>query len=217
MMRLGTGAMIDRAVAVAWVVLISVLSGCGGSVYGRSPGNDEGGACDGAGPVGSDCSSVASDSGIDAEAAVDVKSLGPGACRGNDDCSSGSGYHCVSPGASAGVGICRAVRMPCTTDSECRTDGGDLICDIAVDTCPPIVKGCVPGCADQSSCADGEACNAQHCVPIGCDPDTQCPTDFACSDGICRRKTCAADADCGAFCVNGSCYSMPGVCTQPVP
>jgi hypothetical protein len=33
----------------------------------------------------------------------------------------------------------------------------------------------------------------------------------------CARKTCASDAGCMGFCVNGSCYEKAGTCNLPVP
>jgi hypothetical protein len=142
--------------------------------------------------------------------------LGADQCRGNADCD----YRhpsCVAPGAGPACSWCFQVTAPCASDSDCQGDGGELICDVAECTCLPPAMSCMRGCADSSSCRPGQTCTAHHCVPISCQGDADCPTDFECSNGTCERKPCTTDAICGGYCVNGACYSAPGTCQSPVP
>ncbi len=116
-----------------------------------------------------------------------------------------------------GCGACQlTVPIPtCTADSECRTDGGNMICEVA----PPTrcfcntVKICQSNCAS-ATCAAGQICDVDgRCKTKTCSAGDPCPTDFVCdSSGHCARKTCTMNTECSSDCVKGGCYSMPGTC-----
>jgi hypothetical protein len=51
-----------------------------------------------------------------------------------------------------------------------------------------------------------------------CGQPSDCTADFTCgSDLHCIAKPCATDADCGSYCVNGSCSPVLGDCREAVP
>jgi hypothetical protein len=151
---------------------------------------------------------------------------GPVACGTSNDCS--SGFSCSPGGTPVGCGICVAPQNACNTDSDCR-----IIDDAAATT--PYVCGppsececgfggktgeCIPACTGPGDCSADEACSSGHCVPKPCSSDADCPSpstvDYACSAGVCGVKSCSSDADCGAhYCVNRTCYPLPGACTPP--
>jgi len=134
-------------------------------------------------------------------------------CRESADCTQTPYLDCIPPGGSLGCGVCFGDPIPpCTSDSECQTDGRVMICDVADPCCSLDAKGCIPGCMDGAGCSAGEACVAHRCVPISCQSDADCPPDFGCTGGRCLRKNCSTDVTCSGACVNGSCYSAPGTC-----
>jgi hypothetical protein len=105
----------------------------------------------------------------------------------------------------------------CASDADCAAQGAGLICQPGVCVCAGQMV-CVPGCASDNDCALGEQCApTQHrCVPATCARDADCPPDFQCANG-CHRRTCASDAACDGYCVEGQCYASLGTCEFPRP
>jgi hypothetical protein len=104
----------------------------------------------------------------------------------------------------------------CTTDAECAARGAGMICEPLACSCIDS-RACVPGCTDDTVCAEGTHCDlaAARCVPTPCPTGTECPTNFACGGGTCARTTCTTDAACDGYCVLGACYSSAGECRLP--
>ena len=199
------GRTFAQAVGMALCALVGT---CGRSSVDLRPDSAEQGGSGGT-------TTVQCQGGMGGEGPVGTCPLGANQCRGNADCDY---LHpsCVPPDAGPPCSFCLEPTVPCTTDSECQGDGGELICDVVLCPCSPGAKGCIPGCADASGCHSGKACAAHHCVPMSCQGDADCPTDFGCNNRICERKTCTTDAICSGYCVNGSCYSTLGTCQGPV-
>jgi hypothetical protein len=140
-------------------------------------------------------------------------------CRADTDCSRQNFLYCAAPGASQGCGICPqpGIFPSCMTDAECNPDGssGTQICVGACGgVCP--LKECVPGCVDDTPCAEGTHCGPTHrCEALSCTTNAECPPNFDCAGSHCTRRQCKADAACSVYCVTGYCYSALGHCEQP--
>ncbi|MEZ4400710.1 MAG: hypothetical protein R3B06_11865 [Kofleriaceae bacterium] len=139
-------------------------------------------------------------------------------CRSTADC---GGLQCATPDDPPGCGICQDVPSTCTTDLDCQVAtsagiGGVPICEPVACACNP-ASACVPGCVDDSTCGEAEACDVPsgRCRPQTCDAATPCPLDFDCAAGACVRRTCTDDTACDNFCVEGACRGALGMCTMP--
>jgi hypothetical protein len=196
-------------------VLLSVLAvggglGCGGETEGGSGGS--GGSGQGGGNAGGEGGSAGGAGGAGGG------SLGEGQCRGHQDCTNPS-VPCVPPGTPTGCGTCFDPDPTCVSDNECKPQGETFICAPVPCACSP-ASACAAGCTDDSMCAIGEACGADHrCAPKTCAAPADCPTNFECAGMpmTCARTACSGDADCSGFCVLEKCYDMPGTCSPPVP
>jgi hypothetical protein len=158
--------------------------------------------------------------GID-EQAHDCPAVGcpqPACCRSGQDCTPG-GASCVPPGTPFDTcGTCNPQPGTCQTDADCGTGTG-TICEPIPCSCSG-QRHCVPGCGPNSPCAQGTECNATtgRCEVIPCTGAQDCPSTFTCTSGVCVRKRCVRDAECGdGFCVNDQCYDGWGQCRPPVP
>jgi hypothetical protein len=148
-------------------------------------------------------------------------------CHTSADCP--STLSCSPGGVTTGCGICEMPQNPCSVDSDCATihdaappepmvcgPGGPCVCGENGKT-----GDCIPACKSASDCGSNESCAPNgHCVSKSCTSDSDCTStqtvDFACSGSVCQPKACTTDADCGAhFCVSGTCYPQPGICTPP--
>lgn len=142
----------------------------------------------------------------------------PLCCQSAQDCSS-TGASCIPPGTPFdGCGVCNPQPGTCVTDADCGAGTG-TICEPIPCSCTA-QRQCVPGCGPDSPCAQGTECNATtgRCQVIQCTGTPDCPSTFTCSSGVCLRKSCAVDAQCGdGFCVDGQCYDGQGQCRLPVP
>ena len=149
------------------------------------------------------------------------KPYSAGSCHSDADCDTSAGMVCwseatattLSCGARCGC-TCpqRSDAGTCAVDSDCQTLGPTVICE-KDPCCGEMV--CGQGCADDSTCGAGFACDASHrCVAAPCQADSGCPTNFVCA-GTCLRRTCTTDADCPGYCLEGACYDHLGDCTLP--
>lgn len=151
---------------------------------------------------------------------------GVGGCRTAADCDNGD--FCADytmPPLCGGMDDTNFDNL-CDVDADCANAGANQIC---VDTLCVFPHGgaitpkhCRAGCATDADC-DGDAgtnlkCTAEHhCEPASCIASAECSENFMCEGGQCVPKTCASDADCGGYCVNGSCYPAIGRCQPAVP
>ena len=163
-------------------------------------------------PVSAGTSGASSGASAGAGGTDSDRPLQPGECKGNEDC--GNALSCVEPGGEPPGGLCMPAN--CSDDSDCRTDGGNAICEPRPRNCGS-GNTCKRGCAADGDCSVGQSCKSSRCVQEPCAKDPDCPPDFACSAGSCERKGCAFDSSCSAYCVKGSCYSTPGSCEQGRP
>jgi hypothetical protein len=119
-------------------------------------------------------------------------------------------------------GVCdQAGADDCQSDGDCADAGAGLICD---KPCACFHGGAVPGnrctagCTTSADCGPSLSCNATHrCEPAACATPADCSANYTCTAGACAAKPCAADADCGDRCVNGSCAPTLGTCRPAVP
>jgi hypothetical protein len=126
---------------------------------------------------------------------------------------------CAPQGTPQGCGICNPQLSLCATDQDCVAFPVVNICEPVPCSCSA-ARQCVPGCGPSSPCAQGTTCNATtgRCQAIPCASDANCPLTFGCSSGVCVRKACSTDTQCGdGFCVNGACHEGLGECRSPVP
>lgn len=148
-----------------------------------------------------------------------------GGCRSQDEC--GDTESCVPPGAPRACGIPCQVDRACEADSDCDTG---QVCEEYVATCcfaGELSARCVPACADDAGCLEGERCDTTsgQCGLVPCDDGYACPAHTTCSSGAagiaghgCVRDACGGDGDCGdGACVDGRCYEAAGTCEGPVP
>lgn len=148
------------------------------------------------------------------------------ACRSASQCAEGEA--CVPPGASRGCGgACRTPMRECATDAECEA-GSVCVEELIACSCdggPDTV--CRPPCT-AGSCLEGETCGPDGvCAPTSCEDGYACPPNTACAapgdagpeDAHgCVRRACDGDADCECgVCLDGQCFSGPGVCRLPAP
>ena len=121
-------------------------------------------------------------------------------CAADTDCPS-TKPHCAWVGM---VAKCFA----CASDADCATG----ICSGGA---------CAPGCSAEAPCPSAlTSCGAlQRCEPLRCQGGSACPTNAACLQGVCARRTCANDRECDSGgCVNGLCHETLGSChTQTFP
>lgn len=105
----------------------------------------------------------------------------------------------------------------CRTDADCRTRGPDFICKSGHGLCGG--RGCAPGCKKDADCAVYQRCqlSTHRCVTKPCTSAKDCPDNFRCGQGKCRRKRCAKSSECEGYCVHKGCYPQPGVCRKPPP
>jgi hypothetical protein len=145
-------------------------------------------------------------------------------CRAQQDCVGGTfpSLFCADPDSPRPCGIA-CLERPCSTDDQCRADGGTAVCELSNGTRGPAcclgTRVCMPACST-GGCLPQEACDPNgHCVPRPCQRDGDCPTHFACfPSGTCGRKICSGDGDCpGGFCLFQRCHSQLGMCRGPVP
>jgi hypothetical protein len=103
----------------------------------------------------------------------------------------------------------------CSTDADCRLDGGTKICERACGgICP--MGSCVAGCTYETACPTGMACGTQgRCQASACTAPADCPQNFDCLNSGCVRRSCKSDAECDDYCVVGACYSTLGACVRP--
>ena len=149
--------------------------------------------------------------------------LGEGQCRSEQDCTGGE--LCFNEDEPR-CGDCEPSQRACETDEVC---GEGNVCREFTPECScgdgPSTE-CVAACVGDETCADGERCDAGHCVTWACADGYTCPTHFACTgaEGTgtagtgCERVACASDGDCGeGWCVEGACFAEPGICSYEVP
>ena len=149
------------------------------------------------------------------------KSQGASGCHAGLACK--DSMFCLSPGASMGCGMCMEpgseFAPTCTDDASCQGTDPTAVCvdsTIADCLCSP-AKLCKPGCTS-GTCAEGQTCDAsKHCLDTTCAADLDCPTNFVCTTGSCKRRECNANGDCEGFCVNGLCHTAVGTCSHAVP
>lgn len=163
---------------------------------------------------------AATDGGTTDGATTDTSvPIGPNQCSTEVACTNQG--TCAPPGTPTGCGMCRKPPNPCKDDSECPAQGAKPgICEHRKQDCTCSgEKLCHAGCADDSDCKTGEACDgAGRCKPASCGASTPCPTFFTCTGGSCTRTPCKASSTCnGGVCVLGACYAEPGKCLLPVP
>ncbi|HVV87607.1 MAG TPA: hypothetical protein VHE35_31415 [Kofleriaceae bacterium] len=140
-------------------------------------------------------------------------------CRDSSMCQAGT---CASPGEIVCGGACNPEEDTCARDADCQTTAGGVG---GVPVCEPIpcscngAHHCVPGCASDENCDQGETCTPAtgRCAPSACDAATPCPPDFDCTGGACLRRACADDLVCDHFCVDGACRDTLGDCQPLVP
>jgi hypothetical protein len=141
-------------------------------------------------------------------------------CRTVQDCGPSAFNRCsfeyVPP---VGCGACNRPTVQCTTDTDCRGDGGaaDRIC-VAMDlpcTCGGQNTMCAPGCT-ATSCGKGSRCNATgRCELIPCTEGYDCGPTALCAPGRpgafpngCAIKSCRTD---GFACAAGmECWPAGG-------
>lgn len=171
-------------------------------------------ACGGGGPTGDDTGDDAPPDPSTCEHDGNPN-LSGGCCRDDVDCTATQEF-CAPPGTAPGCGVCFMDPGDCTTDAECEARGAGMICEPITCACFD-QRSCVPGCTDDSTCAEGETCDvaAGRCVATPCTTAAQCPTDFSCATDACARTTCTTDAECDGFCVLGRCYPSSGECQLP--
>ena len=136
-------------------------------------------------------------------------------CSDDVACPPDTGF-CTAPGTERGCGICNnpPEEATCVDDRGCAAGS---ICEPLRCACQG-QHVCVPGCASDAECDEGEACGANgRCAARACGGDDDCPADFRCDGGGCLRRACGGDDECSAACVGGRCFSEPGECTLPVP
>lgn len=223
----------------------STGGGVGGGAGGGSTGGGVGGGAGGGGGGGASCASLGVEAcrartdcaadfcflctctprfegcrGVN-EAPHDCPALGclqPACCQTPQDCASIGGV-CVAPGTPfSGCGVCNPQPGTCVTDADCGMGTG-LICEPITCSCMG-QRQCVAGCGPGAPCPQGTTCNANtgRCQVIQCNGPTDCPSTFFCSSGVCLRKPCTVDGQCGdGFCVNHECYDGWGQCQVAVP
>lgn len=224
----------------AGLVALAVVSACSGSAprseeagNAGNAGASEAGAA-GKGSSGSDQSGGGSEGGAQPSGGRGGVSGGgtssAGAsgdigapCRTDIDCPKVNVFpgdlYCSPPGAARGCGACPGLvpppLNPCTTDADCRLDGGTSICEHPCGgICP--MGSCVPGCTEETVCPIGLACGTTgRCETSACTLAVDCPQDFDCLTSVCLRRPCQSDAECDGYCVTGACYSALGACVQP--
>lgn len=121
-------------------------------------------------------------------------------CLADKDCPSAK-PHCAGSGA-----VTRCV--VCASDADCATG----VCSAGA---------CVPGCSAQAPCPNPlTTCGAvQRCEPLKCEGGSACPSNAACLQGVCVRRSCTKDSECDSGgCVNSLCHETLGSChTQIFP
>jgi len=176
-------------------------------------------------PTQADDGNTGSDFGVrcrNGECFSFVKGLVP-RCHDQKDCEPFE--TCLAPGEPAPCGICRHLEPECASDHDCPAN---TVCEWVTGSClcEPVHR-CIPRCdlpiaSPLPPCAAGFVCDASgHCIeqPCGAPGPLECPMFFFCApdSGVCRRVSCANDADCaGGFCVEGLCYDALGTC-MPIP
>ncbi len=138
----------------------------------------------------------------------------PECCAEANDCESTTA--CAPPGTAFGCGSCNAEPGNCTDDAGCKAQGAAMICEPVVCTCTD-QKACTQGCIQDSTCAEGQACDlaTARCVARACDATNGCPPDFDCTATGCARRTCTDDLACDGYCVLGECFTGRGECRPP--
>ncbi len=143
--------------------------------------------------------------------------LAQGQCRDQADCEFNQS-NCYLPGQPIGCGICVTIESDCAGDQGCDPAGTGQICEPVACACDAATI-CTAGCGE-TGCDEGETCNGTtaRCEAAACDDAAPCPASFTCSAGHCERTTCSDDVPCqGGYCVKGSCFAVPGVCSLPPP
>ena len=196
---------------------VAIGAGCGGGVIADGTGGAGTGAgsTSGAGGTSTSAGGTGGAGGTSGTGGAGG-GLAPGQCRTMNDCNGSMQFEeCLPPGASPGCGICFSPPTTCESDADCAAQGPAAICVSPPCACPD-VQTCVQGCTEDAMCGAGETCGPTHrCEPEACASTSDCPTNFGCSGGACQRLTCAVDATCSGYCVDGLCYDTPGTCTAP--
>ena len=98
----------------------------------------------------------------------------------------------------------------CNADIDCQTMSDNAVCESTSG-----IRRCLPSCNDSARCEDHQICeNNGHCENKACDNDSDCPVNFACLSASCQRRFCSTDDACDGYCVLGSCYDVPGSCSD---
>jgi hypothetical protein len=133
-------------------------------------------------------------------------------CRKQEDCGSPAFWRCAFESMQpAGCGACNHPTVECSTDEQCRGDGGapDRICvprDLPCSCTGQPSFACAPGCT-ATSCGSGARCNARsRCELIPCTEGHDCgptnlcaPTRAGAYPNGCVPKSCKLDGfACGA-------------------
>lgn len=145
-----------------------------------------------------------------------VECVQPECCKTSQDCTAPA--LCAAPGTHPTCGACNPQPGSCNSDSDCLAFPTVSICEPIPCSCSH-QRHCVPGC-NPHHCAQGTVCNAitGRCEPLTCNTSGDCPGPFACISGLCVRKPCAVDSDCGdGFCVMNACFEGYGECQWPLP
>jgi hypothetical protein len=107
-----------------------------------------------------------------------------GGCRTSATCPNGD--VCIGGGVPSQCG--GAHFSECSTDADCRADGGMNVC--SRDECGMNIR----------------------CVSPQCSSDGECGANTTCQDTLCKPKPCTDDGACSGYCVNGQCSSDLGIC-----
>jgi hypothetical protein len=147
----------------------------------------------------------------------------PLACTGNGvttrddlcgDCSKGfvgNGIACImvdsceEPCSRSGNGFL------CQSDADCKNQTGTY-CHLCEG-----VGSCYPTCAQAPCPGPAEVCNPQslRCEPKACQANSDCPTNFECSNKLCQRTACKLDSQCGnGVCIDNLCHEDNARCIQ---
>ncbi|MFT3766650.1 MAG: hypothetical protein QM820_14215 [Minicystis sp.] len=194
---------------VALTAALAAAAGCGSSTAGT------GGAGGGTSSSSSSSTATVGSGG----SGGNPNGLPEGKCRHGSDCKGGA--QCLPPGQAMPCGTCFNGPDECGSDSECTATGPTAICDPVPCACSG-QKHCVAGCSANTDCEPGKSCGADHrCAPSECAQQLDCPTNFVCPPIMqpkCERRKCSVDPECDVgYCVEGSCFDVPGTCILPAP
>ncbi|MCK6590609.1 MAG: hypothetical protein L6Q76_23860, partial [Polyangiaceae bacterium] len=153
-----------------YFVLLGVLAAGGGAGCGDETGGGTGGSA-GSGQGGGNSGGAGGGSGGEGGGSGGMggsggSSLGKDQCRNDQDCDAAAS--CAPPGTSPGCGACFDPPSTCVSDNECKAQGEAFICAPFPCACSP-ASACTEGCVDDTKCAVGQACGADHrCAPKAC-------------------------------------------------